>query len=485
MSRPGRFNSRDIAFIILLALASVLVRTPFLALPMVTDEGGYAYVAKFWSPEYQLYRDIPFDRPQAIFLLYRLAFVLFGTSIVSIRLFAAVFNALTVVAVTVLCRRALSAKEGWIAGGLFAVFSTAPFIEGFTANAETFMALPLVVSAYLTWRQRWFWAGLAGAVAVLLKPSAISALMLTLTWVCVTGAAWSGAAQVVAGFVVGVAPSAWHGACVGWTYYWQSVHERRLVLYNEETVGLAAQWAAIASGVHATVSSWLFPATAAALGGLRLVGRARWFGVMWLAYSLIGVAMGGWWREHYFIQLVAPLVFLGSYGLSHLGSQHLRVAWSAGLAGAIVIFAGWDMRLALLAPNEASWVLYHRPGYLLQNDVSTYIASTTREEDTIYVAFAEAELYYLSGRRAAVPQFYFLHAEYSADVFGSVVDAIAAGKPALVVVVQTPPAKRMSGTEFLALLDRRYAFDRAFMASGKLPMISVYRRRPDGRRGPT
>lgn len=28
---------------------------------MITDEGGYAYVARFWSSDYQLYRDIPFD----------------------------------------------------------------------------------------------------------------------------------------------------------------------------------------------------------------------------------------------------------------------------------------------------------------------------------------------------------------------------------------------------------------------------------------
>src|SRR6185503_4875891 len=65
---------RTVALLAVLVAGSILLRVPFLSVPMITDEGGYSYTAKFWSSEYQLYRDIPFDRPQAIFLLYRLAF---------------------------------------------------------------------------------------------------------------------------------------------------------------------------------------------------------------------------------------------------------------------------------------------------------------------------------------------------------------------------------------------------------------------------
>ena len=63
---------------------------------MISDEGGYAYVAHFWSGDSQLYRDIRYDRPQAIFLIYKLCLFIFGGSVEAIRLAAALYNALTV-----------------------------------------------------------------------------------------------------------------------------------------------------------------------------------------------------------------------------------------------------------------------------------------------------------------------------------------------------------------------------------------------------
>src|SRR5262249_41410543 len=213
---------------------------------------------RFWSSDYQLYRDIPFDRPQAIFVLYRLAFLLFGTHVTAIRLFAAAYNALSVVAMFFLCRRALSIRQAWLASLLFAVFSASPGIEGFTANAETFMLLPIVLGAYCTWTRQWFWAGLAAAVAVLLKPSGAAALLLTLLWLAVTRAAPRAWLAAAFGFGLGLLPSVLHGLWIGWPYYWQSIHDRRLMLYNEETVALAVQWNAMTSVVAATASSWAF-----------------------------------------------------------------------------------------------------------------------------------------------------------------------------------------------------------------------------------
>jgi 4-amino-4-deoxy-L-arabinose transferase-like glycosyltransferase len=445
---------------------------------MITDEGGYAYVAKFWSSDYELYRDIPFDRPQAIFILYRFAFSLFGTDVAAIRLFTAVYNALTVGVMFFLCRRALSSGEGWVAGLLFAIFSTSPRIEGFTANAETFMLLPLVISAHLTWKRQWLWAGFAGAMAVLLKPSGASALLLTLSWILVTRAAPSAWLRFAVGVGLGLLPSLLHGLSVGWQYYWQSIHERRLVLYNDETVGLTAQWGAFRLGLALTFSSWAFLAVASALAVMRSRSRETSFGLLWLGLSLVGVAMGGWWREHYFIQLVPPLVFLATRGLCCLREASLRPAWILALGLAFSVFAERDVALAFRDPREISWRLYQRPGYLMQDEVSGYVKAITDEEETIYVAFAEAELYYLSERRAAAPQFYFLHAQYSKSVFDSVVDAIKERRPAIVLLVQAPPENQMTGREFLDILQRGYTADRRFTVREDLAPIVAFRRKP-------
>jgi Dolichyl-phosphate-mannose-protein mannosyltransferase len=470
-----------IALLTAIVAGSVLLRLPFLSVPMITDEGGYAYVAKFWTPEYQLYRDIPFDRPQAIFLLYRLAFLLFGADAAALRLFAALYNGLTVAAMFFLCRRALPLREAWLAAALLAVFSVCPRIEGFTANAETFMLLPLVLSAHFTWRRQWFWAGLAGAMAVLLKPSGASAFLLVLSWLVVTRAAPSAWLRVAAGATLGLSPSVLHGIWVGWPYYWQSIHERRLALYNAETVGLAAQWSALVNGLALTVSSWAFLAVASVLGSMRSRSRETVFGIFWLVFSVVGVAMGGWWREHYFIQLVPPLAFLAAGGLSRLRTTPLRFAWGLALLFGLALFAQRDLALGFQDGPAISWELYRRPGYLLQDRIGAYVKDITGDEDTIYVAFAEAELYYLSGRRAATPQFYFLHAQYSRSVFDGVVAAIRERRPAVVLLVQAPPANQMSAQEFLDILEAGYVKDRVFSVRDDTPSILAFRRREDVR----
>lgn len=470
-------SGRSIAMLLSVIGGSILLRVPFLSVPMITDEGGYSYVARFWSSEYQLYRDIPFDRPQAIFLLYNFAFFLFGSDVTAIRLFTALYNALSVTAMHFLCRQVLSSSEAWVASALLAIFSVSPSIEGFTGNAEIFMLLPLVLSAHLAWKRLWFWAGFAGAMAVLLKPSGVSALLLAISWAAVARAGLIAWLQVGAGVALGLLPSVLHGVWVGWEYYWQSIHERRLVLYNAETVNLAEQLRALLIGLHSTVPSWGFLAVASALSMMRTRGRERVFGVLWLGFSLLGIAMGGWWREHYFIQALPPLVFLASTGLTRLRTSPLRIIWTLALLFALTFFVRRDVALLFRSPEAISWQLYRRPGYLLGNQIAGYVRSHTDEQDTIYVAFAEAELYYLSGRRAAVPQFYFLHAQYSEPVFRSVVRAIEERKPAIVLLVQPPPANRMSTRDFLSLLNRGYAQDRVFAVGEGIPTITAFRRK--------
>lgn len=460
------------------ALVSVLLRVPFLSVPMITDEGGYAYVAKFWSDDYQLYRDIPFDRPQLIFWLYRAAFVLFGTDVESIRLFAAFYNAATVVAVFLLCRRIHSTREGLIGAGLFAVFSVSPSIEGFTANAELFMLLPGVVAAHLTFDRRWFSAGLVGAIAVLLKPSGAAAFALIGAWVLVVGAPWLRSWGLGAlGALVGVLPSVVHGTWIGAEHFWASI-ALRLGLYNAETVAASTQWRGMRSGLEITLPAWAFLALAAGLGAVRRAGPERSFAALWLLASLLGIAAGGWWRQHYFMQLIPPLCLLASAGLPAWRAGQLRVAWGIALALALVPFVQRDLRLMALEPDAISWRLYHRPGYLLSDEIARYVQRTTKPDETIYVAFAQAEFYYLAERRNAAPQFYYLAAEHSGEVFGRVIEALEQRRPSLVLLVQDPPPQRMSRADFQAILDRGYAWDADFSLDPDRPMIRAFRRRP-------
>ena len=45
------------------ALASLALHVPFLTTPLSVDEGGYGYVALWWSKGADLYGDVWVDRP--------------------------------------------------------------------------------------------------------------------------------------------------------------------------------------------------------------------------------------------------------------------------------------------------------------------------------------------------------------------------------------------------------------------------------------
>jgi 4-amino-4-deoxy-L-arabinose transferase-like glycosyltransferase len=139
----------------LVALVSVGLRLPFLSVPLITDEAGYAYVAHWLGQGLALYRDLWFDRPQGIFLVYGAQMALLGETTEQLRLGAALYNAATTLAMFSLASAMATRRAAVAAAGLFAVGSSLPQIEGFTGNGELYMNLPLVACLALAARGRW------------------------------------------------------------------------------------------------------------------------------------------------------------------------------------------------------------------------------------------------------------------------------------------------------------------------------------------
>ena len=449
------WSPRYLAALLGIAAASVLLRIPFLDVPMITDEGGYSYVAHFWSAEYELYRDIPFYRPQAIFYLYQAIFATLGDDVFAIRLFAGLFNALTVVAMGMMARMVFSPRIGLISAAIFALFSVGPSMEGFTANGEIFAQLPIVLSALLAWRKQWAWAGLAAAAAFLLKPSGLSALFLAGGWAFASGASFRGAFKVGLTFGIGLLPSILHGAWIGWEYYWESMVTHRAKYATEESRALGTQLARLAAGAGNTVASWGLPAAFSLAGLARKLGRAEAFGLMWLATSLVGMAMGGFWFEHYFIQLLPPLALLGGAGLARWPRDRSGLLLGVPLLLATWSFAG-EVPLWAADPEEISWRIYEKPTYLVSRDVADYVAANTDEDDSIFVAFSQAQVYYLARRKASFPHMYYADFAYSQELFDGALESIRQGEPAMIVVFQPPPENRMTGNDFMTMLSEGY-----------------------------
>jgi hypothetical protein len=470
-----RANKTKLAALFALAAGSILIRLPFLKVPMLTDEGFYAFAAHFVSTKYQLYRDLPLYRPQGIVFVYDLILA-FGDSVVTMRSFAGVYNALSVLVLFALGRAMASERVAWTAAALFALFGASPHIEGFTANAEIFAQLPMVIAALLTWRRRWAWAGFAAGVAFLLKPSALGNALLIALWCLVTRAPLISLFTSGAAFFAALLPSIAHGAWIGWQYFWDSIYARRVALMGDNS--LSVQIDRLTTSLMITLGAWCVPAMLTIAGMFRRIDQPRLFGLLWLLGALAGMSMGGFWFWHYFIQMMPPLCLLAALGLETLLASRLRIAWIAAVLLTSTIFIVREGSLWTAPPKEISWQIYHRAGYLVSDQVAKHVAANTTEKDSIFVCFGQAEIYYLARRKPSFPYMFYADFEYSQQLFDGAIATIRDRRPARLILVQPPPPKRMRWGEFLRVVGLGYEIDKVFSVDGATdPAIMVFRRK--------
>src|SRR5437660_1551940 len=166
------------------AALAVLLRLPFLHVPLTNDEGGYAYVARLWAGGAELYHSAWVDRPQGLMLLFRLL-VAVAPSTEGMRLCGAVYAVANTLLLAYVGSRLYGRAAGLGAAALYAVFSSGPQIEGFIVNGELLATLPTVAAVALVLRAQrsarpdvyMFLAGLAAGMALLVKQSAIDGVV--------------------------------------------------------------------------------------------------------------------------------------------------------------------------------------------------------------------------------------------------------------------------------------------------------------------
>lgn len=438
---------------LLLLGLTIAARWHFFDVPLISDEGGYAYVARFCGPDHALYRDLPFDRPQGIFLLYEIP-VLLGGSPWAIRAFAALYAGVAVVALRACARDLFGPRAGWVAAVAGAVFGAAPSIEGFTANAELFTLLPLTLSAHAAWRGRFGVAGLLAGAAAFVKPSGVSGLVLAGTWALVAGVPrWRALIAGAIGFSVGPVVSVLHGASVDFDAYLASFLDRRLFLYSGFASPLEHQLRLLHRALAESAPAWSALAAAAIVQVARSRGRTSAFGVLWLASTWVGMALGGEWHVHYFQQMIPPLALLAGGAVETLRLTRWRAAWFAPAAAGLAIFFAVDGAYWRRSPLAVSISLWHRLPYLFAEHAGAVIAARTRPDDRVYVAVAEPEVYVHARRRAAIPSLFYREL-LQPQVRSQVLGALARGVPAVVAVAGSPPG--MSHDDLSALLSSSY-----------------------------
>lgn len=490
-SRAGRVS----LILLALLLLSVAIRVPFFRVPLGPDEGSYAYVARAWTSHYPLYRYIPFNRAPAIFLIYKAILALIGTDVTAVRLGGAIYNAVSLAAVFWLARAMFSRRAAWIAAAVYGITSAAPHVEGFTANLELFAMLPLILAAYCTWKEQWGRAGFAAGIAFLVKQIGLSGLLLALAWLIVVSVPlertswrdparafkrlpWRGLIRLGIGFSIGPLATAAYGVTIGWHYFWTSFVKHTFLTNSFLGKPLWYQAGSFAVLGVRTLPAWMVAGVLAALALRTLSGRARAFGLLWLLTACFGIWMGGGPWRHYFVQLVPTLAVFSGPGLLALPHLRRRWRWQALLVLGFGAFIVWELPLWFMSPQETNWRLYKSHPQQLAPQVAAYVKAQTGPQDSIYVAFSQAQIYYLADRRAQPVQLFWYEAANSPAIFDEVLDAIDRRVPAMIVWVQPPPAARMTFEAFAQRIQQGYVEARRFGSGDpRTGGIIVYRRR--------
>jgi len=347
---------------------------------------------------------------------------LLGESTEAIRLGAALFNALTLLLLYGLTASLAGPLAGLAAAGLFAVSSAAPAIEGFTANGELYMNLFVVAALWLASSRRWFLAGMVLALAVAVKPTSLVGAAPALAVLALWGESWGRpslstvarrGAMGAAGAVLAAAPFIAHGVWTDPQVYWYSIAGFRVQAHSAFSAGpaLLGDFGQTAPSVLAALLPlWLLAAAGAPLGWRTRAGAV---GGAFLLGSGVGAAAGGHWFWHYYVGLVPAAALLGGLAIQRLLDGELftgrrEVPWVLGVAMlAMLVAVGFNARLVGMTPGETSWRIYRRPAYLASSEMAAYIRGRTTEADAVYAAFAQADLYHLSGRRSAGRHLYW------------------------------------------------------------------------------
>ncbi|MBQ0986577.1 glycosyltransferase family 39 protein [Streptomyces sp. F63] len=349
--RPSGRRRYWVRLVPLLAALVLLARLPSFLRPLWNpDEGYLAVQARMLAAGGSLYETVVDRKPPLMPWLYQGAFALFGDdSLWPLRVLAVLAQVLTAVLLASLARRRWGDAAGRTAGVLYALVSIGLNPED--TQAASFGVFMLPATAAAVWsadRARWGTAGLMVAVAALTKQTG-AAVLLPVLWLlwrhgvpaerprALLRLAGAAAAPVVAAALL-TDPRGF--------LFWTVTGSAGYASPDGSVLHVLARAAGNAGLLAAACAGLLVPLAAVLRRRADRAGAVTGDLWVWTASSVLAVATGFHFFGHYYLQLIPPLVLLGTAALRRLPRPWTRGAVLVSAASCLV-FAGWG----LLAPG--------------------------------------------------------------------------------------------------------------------------------------
>ena len=433
-----------VAFWVALGLALVLAALPTLLYPLTRDQGIYAYIADLMLHGGAPFRDAWELKPPAAYFTYSLAFLLFGRSELSVRIFDVLYTLLGAAAVGALAweayrDRRIAALSAWLYA--FSYYFSVHFHA--MATPEAFMSPWLVASVYgmlYAVRNKSLRALIAGGacagVVFWFKPTAGLPVVAMLVWACTQmrrehwprSQVWRGLIAFVAGGVVGLLP-------IG------------LYLYNHGLRELLEIWSAYGTGAYLEAGglvrgdslfaaldvmlryvrdwqlvAWLTLAGAVSALAWRRRNRNGEALVVFLLSSLLATLVQAKLFEYHWIPILAPAAVLAAMCLVWLAQEmrdrpsvllcDMRNIFVLTVVLGLALWLGYEhlgryrSTIAFLTGRRSAEQYYAQfdLGYdfsaIGTRQAAAYLRNHTTPEQTVLIWGVEPLVNFLAGRRS-------------------------------------------------------------------------------------
>jgi hypothetical protein len=430
-SHPPAGNPRVIISLLLILTVVTAIRIRLLDMPLERDEGEYAYAGQLLlqgvSP-YQAAYNVTLKLPGTC-AVYALIMAVFGQTAAALHAGVILVNLASAMLVFVLARRIYGDAAGVVAAGTYALLSIVPETVGLAAHATHFVMLPVLASVVLlqnlddhTPISRIFSAGLLIGLAVLMKQTGVAFGLFAVSWIVKCGISsspkrWSLVATRLGWLALGgLLPVVLTGLMLVvrgefgrfwfWTFQYAGAHGGILPWGN------GIRWMFDSLGLQFAAAPGLWSAAILGLVLLfydRSLQRWRYFIVNFSFFSFLAVCPGGYFRGHYFIQLLPAAGLLAAAAFHVVSGFLARRAFSFSVAAlpslvfavaGISILIQWNNIYFHLTPMQASRAIYGTSPFPEAVEIGRYLASHTAPDARIAVIGSEPEIYFYSRRRS-------------------------------------------------------------------------------------